>query len=340
MGSRPWVGLDLGTYSVKVVAAHGSVGGPRYRAAELPLADSLEQGQSPPAESVAHVISGAFEALGLSPRSARGVSIGVSGPAVIVKQISLPLLDESEVGPALRFEARKHLPFDPQTMVIDFQILGRYPSERRVDILLAAVAREHLDRQLQPLGMLGIEPEIVDATPLALANAVGKDPDLADDASVLLDLGNHSSHLTIYQRGQPFFARRFDFGGHHLTRAIAVEGRIPLSEAEEWKLAVGSDQPGLRIDWEAPEFQVIHESLRRELVDEVLRSFAFYRTQAHLPTLPRLWLSGGSARLPGLAQRLGEMLNVPVLLFDPLNGTAGAGGPQFAQAYGLTLRGS
>ncbi|HET9328113.1 MAG TPA: pilus assembly protein PilM, partial [Candidatus Eisenbacteria bacterium] len=207
-------------------------------------------------------------------------------------------------------------------------------------LLLAAVPREHLERHLKPLGLLGIEPEVVDAAPLALANAVGKDPDLGEDASVLLDLGNHSSHLTIYQRGQPFFARRFDFGGQHLSRAIAADARIDVAEAEEWKLAVGDEHAGLRVNWEAPEFQSIQETLRRELVDEVLRSFAFYRTQAHLPMLPRLWLSGGSARLPGLPQRLSEMLNVPVLLFDPLNGDGGTGGPQFALAYGLTMRSS
>src|SRR6185503_20819195 len=101
IGSRPWVGLDLGTYSVKAVATHGSVGGPRLRASEVPLPSAADQQQSPPPETIARAVSDALEGLGLSPRSPRGVSIGVSGPAVIVKQISLPLLDESEVGPAL-----------------------------------------------------------------------------------------------------------------------------------------------------------------------------------------------------------------------------------------------
>ncbi len=342
IGSRPWVGLDLGTYSVKAVAGHVAVGGTRYRAAEIPLMGLDDQpDRQPPADLVARAISDALAQLELSPRAARGVSVSVSGPDVIVKQISLPLLDESEVGPALRFEARKHLPFDPQTMVIDFQILGRYPSERKLDVLLAAVARDHLERHLEPLRLLDIEPGVVDAAPLALANAVANDPVPGEDVHVLLDVGNNSSHLTIYQRGQPFFARRFDYGGRHLTRAVAADGRIPFAEAEEWKLAIGGDQPGLRVDWEAPEFQAIQEGLRRDLVDELLRSFAFYRTQAPLPTLPRLWVSGGSARLPGLSNRLADMLNVPVLLFDPLHGDSSrASGPQFAQAYGLTLRAS
>src|SRR5262245_38453171 len=218
IGSRPWVGLDLGTFSVKAVAVQGSVGGPRFRAIEIPFGQVENHLAGPlPAEAVARVVSDAISELGLSGRVSRGLSVGVSGPDVIVKQISLPLLDDSEVGPALRFEARKHLPFDPQTMVIDFQILGRYPSERKLDILIAAVSRDHLERHLEPLRLLGLEPAVVDAAPLALANAVTHDPDLGADVHVLLDIGNSSSHLAIYQRGQPFFARRFDFGGQNLS---------------------------------------------------------------------------------------------------------------------------
>ena len=341
IGSRPWVGIDLGTYSVKVVTVQGTVGGPRYRVAEIALPGTEDSPDRPlPPEVVAQAISEGLGKLGQSTRS-RGIAIGVSGPDVIVKQITLPLLDESEVGPALRFEARKHLPFDPQTMVIDYQVLGRLPSERKLDILLAAVSREHLDRHLAPLTKIGIDPEIVDATPLALANAIADEADVGGDAQVLLDIGHGSSHLTIFQRGQPFFARRFDFGGRNLTRAIAADGHIPYAEAEEWKLAVGGDEPGLRVNWDAPEMQSIHECLRRQLVEELHRSFAFYRTQAQLSDVQRIWISGGSSRLPGLSQRLGEMLGIPVLLFDPLDdGNTGVArpGPQFAQAFGLTSR--
>jgi Tfp pilus assembly PilM family ATPase len=58
----------------------------------------------------------------------------------------------------------------------------------------------------------------------------------------------------------------------------------------------------------------------------------------------RLWISGGSARLPGLAARLSDLLGIPVLLFDPLVHLVRGGadrrtiGPQFAQAFGLALR--
>jgi type IV pilus assembly protein PilM len=343
--SRPWVGLDVGSYSVKLLASQPGVGGARYWTGEAPLQPADTDPDRPPsAEIVARAISDCLGAAGFSVRSFRGVSLGIAGPDVIVKQISLPLLDDSEVGPALRFEARKHLPFDPQGMIIDFQILGRYPTERKLDVLLAAVSQDHAERHMEPLRLLGLDPDILDPTPLALSNALISRTDM-EEARVLLDIGNSASHLTLQQRGEPFFSRRIEFGGRHLTRAIAQGTRVPLEEAEEWKLAAGADEPGLRVDWNSPEMQAVSECLRNELVDELRRSFAFYRTQGHLPDPLRLWLSGGSARLPGLPARLAEMLGTPVLLFDPLAAVDGGrrageapSGPQFAQAFGLSLR--
>lgn len=344
--SRPWAGIDVGSFSVKVIAAQAGVGGRRYWAAEVPLSAADANPERPPgAETVAKAISECLGKAGFSPRSFRGISLGIGGPDVIVKQISLPLLDESEVGPALRFEARKHLPFDPQGMIIDFQILRRSATERRLEILLAAVSQEHAERHMAPLRLLGVEPDILDAAPLALTNAVVQSGEMQSVAYALLDIGNGASHLTLYQRGEPFFSRRLDFGGRNLSRAIAQVTHVTFEEAEEWKLAAGADESWLRVDWESPEMRAVSDCLRRDLVDELRRSFAFYRTRGHLPDPLRLWLSGGSARLPGLAARLSEMLASPVLLFDPISsleasprGAHPAGGPQFAQAYGLALR--
>lgn len=344
--SRPWAGLDIGSYSVKLIALQGGVGGSRYWMSEtrLPPREREEDASAP--DLMARTIGNCLSMAGLSPRSFRGVSLGVSGADVIVKQISLPLMDDDEVGSALRFEARKHLPFDPQGMVIDYQVLGRYASEKRLDVLLASVSQQNLDRRIEPLRKLGMEVDIVDAAPLALANALTHNADLDREAHVLLDIGHTASHLTLVQRGEPFFTRRIDFGGRHLTRAIAEGTSVPFDEAEEWKLAAGSDTPAFKVDWSLPEMTAILECMRRDLVDEVRRSFAFYRTVGTLPEMMRVWVSGGTARLPGLAAHLTDLLGAPVLLFNPvqfLSGDPRGGhrptvGPHFAQAFGLAVR--
>lgn len=345
--SRPWAGLDVGSYSVKLLAMQPGVGGARYWLAETVLpkpGNEPDRLHSP--EAVARAIADCMGQVGMSPRSFRGITLGISGQDVIIKQISLPMLDDAEVGSALRFEARKHLPFDPQGMIIDFQVLGRYPSTKRLDVLLAAVSQEHVERDLAPLRLLGLDADILDATPLALTNALAQDASAEHEPYLLLDLGHSASHLTLYQRGEPYFTRRLEFGGQKLTQAIAREIRIPLDEAEEWKHAAGSDEPGFHVDWGSREMTAILQAIQRDLVDELRRSLAFYRTVGNLPETFRLWISGGCARLPGLAARLSEMLAINVLLFNPLESMPGVpkrGGqvmlaPQFAQAFGLSLR--
>ena len=160
----------------------------------------------------------------------------------------------------------------------------------------------------------------------------------------MLDIGHASSHLALHQRGEPFFSRRFEFGGRHVTQAIARQLDVPFEEAEEWKLAAGAEEPGFRVDWSGSELQAVRQVLERDLVGEVRRSLAFYRTLGRLAESLRLQVSGATARLPGIAGQLAEMLGYPVTVFDPfaeLGGAARArvaGGPQFAQAYGLALR--
>lgn len=334
--ARPWVGLDLGTDSIKLVAA----GGARCVFAETPLPPGDDARDTPPGrEALAKRIAECLSSAGLAAHAVRGVTLGVSGPDVILKQISLPLMDDAEVGPALRFESRKHLPFDPQGMVIDFQILGRSITERRMDVLFAAVAQERLESLVAPLALVGLDADIIDATPLALANALFHQVELGPATHIVLDVGSAASHLVIHQRSQPFFARRLEFGGRDMTEAITRGMKIPFEEAEAWKQAAGESASPR---WDLPELGFVAEAVHFGLVEELRRSFAFYRTIGTLNDPVTLWLTGGAAQLTGLAERIGEALGITVRVLD-LSPTltddhVAAPRPQYAQALGLALR--
>jgi len=339
VGSGPWAGLDIGSYSVKLVTL--MPGGSRLRHAEAIIPRAGTNDEPPTASILAGLIDDCMSRTEQSPRSFRGITVAVSGPDVIVKQISLPFMDESEIPGALRFEARKHLPFDIDSMVLDHQVLGRNTSERKLDVLLATVSQARLDRALEPLRELGVEAGVVDAAPLALANALNQaaERDLVDDTEVrlLLDVGHRESWLSLRHEGHPLFTRRLDWGGERLTAAVAAAAGSSFEKAEAWKVDAASSlaQPGP----EAAAARTVVEALGEEL----RRSFAFYRTIAELPDVFTLRLSGGTARLAGLAERLGEIVGVPVSAFSPLDASergarANAGGPQYAQAYGLALR--
>jgi type IV pilus assembly protein PilM len=339
VGARPWAGLDIGTYSVKLVALHPGTARGRHAEAPIPRAAA---GDEPPAPAIlAGLIDECMTRIGESPRAFGGISIGVSGPDVIVKQITLPMMEEAEIAGALKFEARKHLPFDVETLVLDHQVLARNTAERRLEVLLATVSQQRLDRALAPLRELGVEAAIVDAAPLALANALdhalARENSADADSRLLLDLGHRGAWLTLRQTGQPFFSRRLDWGGAQLTQAIAAALGGSLERAEAWKLDAGASLAQRGVEAAAARRAV------DELGDEVRRSLAFYGTLAPLPAALSLHLSGGAARLAGVLEALGDRLAVPVTSFSPLDtiergAHIHAGGPQFAQAFGLALR--
>jgi type IV pilus assembly protein PilM len=339
VGSGPWAGLDIGSYSVKLVTLQP--GGTRCRFAEAVIPRATASEEPPTSAILAGLIEECMSRTDQSPRGFRGISVSVSGPDVIVKQIALPFMDEAEVPGALRYEARKHLPFDIESMVLDHQVLARNPTERRLDVLLATVSQARLDRALAPLRELGVEAGIVDAAPLALANALAQAAvkDVVDDADVrlLLDVGHRESWLSLCHQGHPLFARRLDWGGARLTEAVAAATGCTFERAEAWKLDAGASLT--HAGPEATAARGVVESLGEEL----RRSFAFYRTFAELPDTFKIRLSGGTARLPGLAERLGEILGVTVSAFSPLDALDRGpriqpGGPQYTQAFGLALR--
>src|SRR5260221_8893710 len=97
--SRPWAGLGVGSFSVKLLATQGGVGGSRTWLAEAPYpAGSSDREHPPAADVVAKTIGECLSLAGLSTRSFRGISIGLRGPDVIGKQNPLPVLDDSAVG--------------------------------------------------------------------------------------------------------------------------------------------------------------------------------------------------------------------------------------------------
>ena len=335
----PWAGLDIGSYSVKLVTLQP--GGSRCRFAEAVIPRGLANAEPPTPAILAGLIDDCMSRTDQSPRSFRGISVAVSGPDVIVKQISLPFMDEAEIPGALRYEARKHLPFDIESMVLDHQVLGRNPTERKLDVLLATVSQARLDRVLAPLRELGVEAGIVDAAPLALANALAQATikDVVDDSNVrlLLDVGHRDSWLTLHHQGHPLFTRRLEWGGARLTAAVASVLGGSIDRAEAWKADASASLANGGV--EATAARTVVESLG----EEVRRSFAFYRTIAELPDTFTVRLSGGSARLAGLAERLSEIVGVHVSPFSPLDAhdrgaRIQAGGPQYAQAFGLALR--
>ncbi len=122
--SRSVVGLDIGSSSVKAVELKAA--GKGYRVAAFssqPVpADSIVDGAIIDGASVAEAIRRVFESKAFKTKE---VVASLSGNAVIVKKISLPVMTASELDESIYWEAEQYIPFDIQDVNLDYQILDR-----------------------------------------------------------------------------------------------------------------------------------------------------------------------------------------------------------------------
>src|SRR6185503_1904977 len=120
---KPVVGLDIGSSAVKAVELKAQ--GKAYRVtafgSEPVPPDSIVDGAIIDGGAVADAIRRLFD--NNKAFKAKDVAVSLSGSAVIVKKISLPVMTDAELADSIYWEAEQYIPFDIQDVNLDYQIL-------------------------------------------------------------------------------------------------------------------------------------------------------------------------------------------------------------------------
>ena len=156
---------------MKAVVLHGTGDGCRLVAAgSEPLPpECLSDGAIADATAVSEVIRHLMKRLKVPGKA---VAVSLSGHAVIVKKIVLPAIPEAELGDAIEWEARQHIPFESSDVELDYLVMEP-PAEggRDLDVLLVAAKKEQVQDYLCVLSEAGCLPEVLDVDAFALQNA-------------------------------------------------------------------------------------------------------------------------------------------------------------------------
>jgi type IV pilus assembly protein PilM len=306
------VGLDIGSSAVKAVELEAN--GKGYRVSALATEqvppDSIVDGAIIDATAVADAIRRLF---GNKTFKTKEVAASLSGNAVIVKKISLPVMTPAELGESITWEAEQYIPFDIQDVNLDYQILDSGTGEGgTMDVLLVAAKKEKIADYTGVIAQAGRVPVVVDVDAFALQNAFEVNYGL-DDAQVvvLLNAGASATNINIVSGGQSVFTRDISMGGNAYTEAIQKELNLSFENAEQLK-------KGIAVDGAATEeAQPVLKAVTENVLLEIHKTFDFFKATAASDRIDRILLSGGSSRIPGFAQALEERFGAPAEMFDP-----------------------
>src|SRR5438045_201324 len=195
------VGLDIGSGLVKVAVIDHSKKEPELvKAAVAPLlADAIVEGEVMDPGIVAEAIQAALSAAGVKSKH---VVTAVGGRDVIIKKIQIERVKEQQARELMRWEAEQHVPFDMESVELDFQILDPDAEGLEMSVLLVAAKRELVEAKMRVLTDCGLEPAMVDVDAFALHNAFEMNhPDALEGLVGPADIGQADRHTNILEGG-------------------------------------------------------------------------------------------------------------------------------------------
>jgi type IV pilus assembly protein PilM len=303
------VGLDIGSGLVKVVVIDHSKAEPEItRVAITPLlADAIVEGEIMDPGIVSEAIISTLAAAGVKSKS---IVTAVGGRDVIIKKIQIERVKEQQARELMRWEAEQHVPFDVESVELDFQILDPNDDGVEMNVLLVAAKRELIESKLRVLTDAGLEPSLVDVDAFALHNAFEVNyPEAMRGIVALVNIGHDVTNINILEDGVPILTRDITVGTRRFREDLQRERGISADEAQQ--LLQGYDR--------SAHLDAVLESRGEEIAVGIERASAFLASSSRTAGAVRaIYTCGGGARIPGLTDALADRLRIPVQQANPL----------------------
>ncbi|MBX3469786.1 MAG: type IV pilus assembly protein PilM [Planctomycetes bacterium] len=241
----------------------------------------------------------------------------VSGRSVIVRYVTMAQMPIEDLRQAIKFEADKYIPFEVDEVIMDTQILedGIGDAGAEMKVLLVAVRKSLVEEHLALLNDAGLQPTTIDVDAFALGNAfearARAQGGLAPEKVVaLIDIGANKTNINILKGKTSYFTREVYLAGNDFTEAVSRKFNLDTQEAERLKC-----EPA---DQSAEVEEAILPTLD-DLGNEIQLSFDYFENQFDR-VVEEVYISGGSARLPGLQRAFEGAFEKSVVFWNPLEG--------------------
>lgn len=308
------IGLDIGSTSIKVVQIGETKKGIdllSFGIEPLPpqsIVDGSIMNQSALVDSIRSIFGR------LRIREKR-VALAVGGHSVIIKKISVPQMTEGELKEQIRWEAEHHVPFDPQDVQIDYQVLNSENAQGQMDLLLVAAKSELLNDYAAVVRDAQLKPVVIDHAAFAVQNAFERSYGFhPDDTVALINVGASISTINIVARGITNFTREVNIGGNVFSEELQKALTVSFEEAEAYKIGAVGHGVG---DVVSGDVDSVLGRVSDMVAGEFQRSLDFYLATTTGSNLSRIFLSGGSAQISSLRRAVAAKSRLDVEVMDP-----------------------
>ncbi len=322
--------LEAGSIAASEVHVNGAASVTAAAVQTLP-AGAFEDGEVRDPGTVTEALRELFQENRLSPR----VRLGIANQRVVVRTIRLPAIDDpAELDSAVRFAAQEEIPMPIEQAVIDHRVVGGVAANGdgppQIDVIVVAARRDMISASLKPLRDADLEPVGVDLSAFGMIRALGElAPVYGEDAVageapakqgvLYCNLGD-VTNLAVAKGRSCLFTRVSPTGLEDIAGSlISATGLLP-EHARQWLEYVGLLTPTDQIGGDPGLVATVRSTLERgadSLLGELRLSLDFYGSQEAAVPVERVVLCGPGSAIPGIAERMGATLGLPVEVGRP-----------------------
>ena len=308
--SRTAVAIDLGSRHIRLVAIDRNGSRSRLVAFEREPIDpeTVVAGEIVDFQRAVEALRRVRERSGVRRRPA---ATSVSGRDVIVKRVRMDRMREAEARQVIRWEAEQHVPFDIDSVSLDFEILDPDGGGPQMEVVIVAAKKDLVEGRMRLLEAGGFEPAVIEIDAFAVQTAFEHAYQRARYGTFgLVNVGYEITSVSLVRNGRPLLTRDIAVGERRFEEALGEALGMTMEEARQ-SLHENDDLDSLARDGLA--------SVVDGFATPIERARAFLSTGEGETELDEVLLSGSGAALPGLRDDLAERLGVPVTILDPLH---------------------
>lgn len=291
------------------------------------------------------------KAIDMATKSARikskNVYASMPSSQATIETINIPAdLDEMEREDYVSVEASNHIPFPVEDVRMDFDVIGKSEADDELlEVMLVAAKSDHFQMMVDSIREADLNVEVMDVDELAIERAMGfiidkhPIPNTNDPLEVVIDLGHEFTTIHVLNDGKSIYNREQQFGMKQLIDEISRKFEVSTPEAIQ----------GIRNANLGDEFKnEMLPQFRNDVAGQINRLIQFFFAATSYNRVHRIWVCGGGAGLPGVAEEVAELTGVQTRILNPLSDVqinkgvdlnyVKHNGSSFLSAFGLAIR--
>ncbi len=310
-GVGEFFALDIGTTAIRLVQLAGNEqhGWVLQKFAYVPVdRRTLEDSSAAGQRRLGETVLGAMKQAGITTKN---VAVGMPASKTFTTIARVENMPETELLNMVKYQLDKYIPMPLDEATTDYVSLGVCPHDAtKAEVLISSTAVDFAEARMELIESFGLN--VIAQEPESLAMARALTPVGAQDARMIVDLGEQSTDLVMMYRGVPRLVRSVQGGFSMLVKTVASSLSVREDQARQFILKFGLAQDKV----EGQVFKALDATLEG-FAAEITKSIRFFKSEYMNAPVGGIVLSGFAGMIPFIAEYIEAKTNVSTSQGNP-----------------------